>query len=240
MEKTGKRRKTGDQLSVSRKQVKPLENQLPPEPALQNIRGPKPKSVLNLRSPLSVAFRHIQGGWREYVVYVDLAARDGNTAMVRYRDCYQGLSKREKRLTWPEQLCELANVSPGELVAAVCRAVWETKASESSMISAMAHPQVLERTAVLAKKADHTRDRELFFRLTGSLPDKKGASINIFNQNQAAAADGALPVLNPARTRFRGVDEEVIEMSRELDAGAPFVVGNAVDHVSPEDNSADA
>ena len=88
------------------------------------------------------------------------------------------------------------------------------------MVSSMAHPEVLQKTAQLAKKAGHQRDRELFFRLTGSLPDKKGSSINIFNQN-AAVQNPKLPELNQPRTRFKGFDDEVIEMSRQLEA--PFV-----------------
>jgi hypothetical protein len=169
--------------------------------------------------------------WRNYIEYVDLAARNGDPDMARYRDCYLSLTPRDRRNHWPEQLCELANVSPGELVGAVCRMLWEAKAAESSMVSAMAHPQVLMATAEFARLPMCSRDRELFFRLTGSLPDKKGASINIINNPTAQA--GAIKLNGHAAAQLKSMDDEIIEMSR-LDApdDAPFLVKD----VPPEDH----
>lgn len=181
-----------------------------------------------------MAFRHIPGGWRRYIEYVDLAARKGDEAMARFRDSYEALDPREKAGVWPEQICDLANVSPGELVGTVCRQIWENKAAESSMVSSIAHPEVLMTTIRLAKKADNFRDRELYFRMTGSLPDRKGASINIFNQ--AAGGAPALPDLaQPAK--LQSFDDEIINMSRDLEVpDAPFVVRG---DVPPADHSAD-
>ena len=72
----------------------------------------------------------------------------------------------------------------------MCRAIWECGAAESSMICARAQPEILESTIERAREEDNYRDRELFFRLTGSLPDKNGVAINIINQ--PVAATGAL------------------------------------------------
>jgi hypothetical protein len=180
---------------------------------------------------LSVSFRHIRPGWRYYIRYVDFAARNGNQAMVRFRDTYLSLSLDERLRSWPEQICELSGVPPGELVGGVCRAIWEAKAAESSMISSIAHPEVLIEVAKLAKKPDHHRDRELFFRLTGSLPDRHGQSINIFNQ--AGVQETKLPDLAQGRARLKAFDEEVIEMSKTLDA--PFLVKEE-DDVPSEDH----
>lgn len=154
---------------------------------------------------------------------MDLAARNGDTAMGRYRDCFLSLTTRDRLGHWPEQICELANVPPEDLVGAVCREIWKSKSAESSMVSAIAHPKVLTRTAALASgAAKNFKDRELFFRLTGSLPDKKGASINIINNPTAQAGsvklDGEIGGL-------KSMDEEVIEMTRQLDPGrAPLLV----------------
>jgi len=187
-----------------------------------NVSEPKqPKLAPSSRSPLSVAFRHIRPDWRRYVEFVDLAARKGDAAMARYRDCYQALAPLDKIRAWPEQVCDLANVSPGELVGAVCRAIWESKAAESSMVSSIAHPELLLDTIKFARKEENYRDRELYFRMMGSLPDRKGASINIFNQ--AAGQVGELPDLT--RAKLRSFDEEVIEMSRDLESpDPPFLV----------------
>lgn len=99
-----------------------------------------PRLALAKCSPLSVAFRHIPGGWRRYIEYVDLAARKGDAAMEKIRDCYAALPAKDRANAWPEQICDAANVGPGELVGAVCRQIWETKAAESSMVSSIAHP----------------------------------------------------------------------------------------------------
>jgi hypothetical protein len=157
---------------------------------------------------------------------VDLAARNGDAAMVRYRECYLELTPQERRSHLPEEICERAGVAAGELMGAVCRAIWECGAAESSMLCAMAQPEVLERTVKLAKESEHFKDRELFFRLTGSLPDKGGTSINIVNQTMAAtgapAANGKV-----FSGTLKSFDEEIIEMSQLLDGA--FQVKNGED-----------
>lgn len=144
--------------------------------------------------------------------------------MVRFREAWLSLDEKDRQRTWPEQVCELADVPPGELIAGVCRAIWEAKAAESSMISSIAHPDILIEVAKMAKRPAHTRDRELFFRLTGSLPDRQGQSINIFNS--AGASGGIkLPDAAQGRERLKAFDDEVIEMERTLNA--PFLIKEA-------------
>lgn len=175
-----------------------------------------------------MAFRHIVGGWRRYIHYVDYAARNGNEAMARFRDCYRSLD-RHRQTAWPEQLCEMANVAPGELIAAVCRAIWETMSAESSMISSMAQPKVLAATIKCASRPDGYRDRELFMRATGQLPDRKGTSINIFAQATGQAAMIAPDLAPGPPSRLKTFDDEIVEMSRDLESpDAPFVVRNNV------------
>lgn len=225
MEKNGKP-PTG-RRRLPQPQEDPFENDpktpsLPPPPL--NVAERKgPKLARANRSPLSVAFRHITPDWRRYIQFVDLAARKGDVAMARFRDCYEALAPLDKARCWPEQLCDLAQVSPGELVGAVCRAIWESKAAESSMVSSIAHPELLMDTIRFAKKEENYRDRELYFRMMGSLPDRKGASINIYNQAAGQVGDA---VDLAGRAKLRTFDEEVIEMSRDLESAPdpPFLV----------------
>ena len=213
----------------------PIEHQPIPDPPLNVAQARSARIVLAERSPLSVAFRHIQPNWHHYIGYVELAARKGDIAMSRFRDCYRALSKSTRLRCWPEQICEMAQVAPGELVGAVCRQIWESKAAESSMISSIAHPELLMTTIRLAKVEENFRDRELFFRMAGSLPDRKGTSINIFNQ--AAGMSAELPDL-AGRAKLRTFDEEVIEMSRDLETpDPPFLLKPSEDQdVPPEDH----
>ena len=216
-------------------EVEPYENPLPPPPlnVIEKPKGHRPG--LSQRSPLSVAFRHIPGGWRRYIEYVDLAARRGDEAMARFCASYGSLTSRDKASVWPEQVCDLASVSPGDLVAAVCKQIWETKAAESSMISSIAHPEILMSTIKWAKKECNGRDRELYFRLAGSLPDRKGTSINIFNQ---AAGVAAQPPELAQPAKMRSFDDEIIEMDRDLETpNAPFVVKGS--NVPPDDYRSD-
>jgi len=175
-----------------------------------------------------MVFRKVKPSWRCYVEFVDFAARNGNEGMIRYRDCYNALSPRDRQHHWPEQICDLANVTPGELIGAVCRAIWESKAAESSIIAAIMHPRVLESISKFALDPDHYADRELYMRSTGSLPDRKGVSVNIVNSPGMPAA--SLTFDGPA-AKLPTMDEDVIEMSRHLD-GAAFVVKK---DVPPED-----
>ena len=192
-----------------------------PPPPLANGEG-KPPAWLKLRSPLSYSFRNIKP-WRDYIAYVDLAARNGDLAMARYRDTFSSLTADSQRKVLPEQICELAGVSPGELYGAVSRAMWETQGATSSMIGSIEHPKVLQKTARLAMKADHFKDREMFFAITGSLPHKKGASITIFNNPSASSHEVKLDM--QIRPKLKSFDEAVIDMSRELEpAGPPFLV----------------
>src|SRR5262249_26415596 len=116
----------------------------------------------------------------------------------------------------PEQLCDLAGITPGDLIGVISKTIWDTKSAASGIISAMAHPRVVERTALYAQRKDGYKDRELFFRATGSLPDKKGSSV-VINNNPQIAAVGGMP---SAQMRVAGelpdMDQEVVSLSKLL------------------------
>jgi hypothetical protein len=152
--------------------------------------------------------------------------------MARYRDCYLSLGPKDQRDHWPEQLCDLANVKPKQLVQTVLGAVWDSNAVESSMVSAMALPKVLQATAEFAQLPGGHRDRELMLRTTGRLPDRHGTSIQIYNRSSAEAGEIKL---ESQSIGLKSMDEEVVEMTRQLDApeGSPFLVKQ---DVPPEDH----
>lgn len=168
-----------------------------------------------------VAFRYIKPSWRNYIEYADMAARNGDEDMAKYVKCWLALTPKDRKLHYPEQLCELSGVKPDELVGAVCGAIWRAKSAEGSLVSAMAHPSVLARTAKAAEKTAGYKDRELFFRVTGNLPDKKGTSVVINNSPQTLVTGGAVgPGQLPGRQNhgLPSMDEEAIDMSRLLEA----------------------
>ena len=200
-------------------------------PDLKQRKTPTAKQSL-----LAELFRPIDPNWKHYIRYVDLAARKGDTAMARFMDAYNALPMMHKLGWWPEQVCQAAKVNPWELVGAVCRHMWETNASMSAMIASMAHPKLIESTLRFAKKEANFKDREMFFRMTGSLPDRKGASINIFTQAAGELQQGEQSLRGGKLKTF---DSEVIDMSRDLEDDGGKTLYKVFENVSREDSRED-
>lgn len=180
---------------------------------------------------LSSAFRSIRPGWRNYIHYVDLAARNGNPDMAKVIKVYKALPAKERNAIMPEQLCDQCNLLPADLFGAVCKELWRTSAGASSIIAATATPDVIGATAFYARHPEFSKDRELFLRATGMLPDKKGASVNIYNNPSPEAPD-----LGAQMKTLPTMEQDTLDMERELTApDDPPMFKKAVD-VQPEDS----
>lgn len=167
----------------------------------------------NVTSPLALTFKDLEPNWRAYIAYVDYAANDGNEDMKRIIDSFKGLTKREKELVMPERLCDLAGVRPSELVAAVCGQVWAHQSGESAMAAAILHPKIVRKTAKAAENIKWGgKDRELFFRISGSLPDKKGTTI--INNNNPQILNASASALSA--THLGSMSERTLEMEKLL------------------------
>ena len=195
-----------------------------PRPVQNRRTTNKPPTVAALKmadTPLSHAFRHIEPTWRNYIYYVDLAAKNGDEQMKLFVASYNALPASERRSITPERLCDLANVLPGELVGAVSRELWTYKQAESAITASVNHPKVIQQIAQYGCESPlGFNDRQLFLRATGTLPDKKGASIVINNTPQTANVN--LP--SAALGGFRPMDQSVIEMSKLLDEPAEELI----------------
>ena len=186
-----------------------------PKPVQHRMRGEAVSQKLTAMTPLSHAFRHIEPIWRNYIHYVQRASQAGDDQMSKYLASFHALPPKEQKSVMPETVCSLSGTQAGELIGAVSRYYWEERQSESVITAATNHPKMVQATAYWGQSlADCNRDRELFFRLTGGLPDKKGASIVIHNTNASAN----LPTSSPhAANGFRTMDQRVIEMGKLLD-----------------------
>ena len=134
--------------------------------------------------------------------------------MKKFTKHYDSLPPRERNVVTPEKICDLSGVAPRALVGAVSGEFWAHKHGESTITASALHPKMIEHTAWAAGFLDNNKDRELFFRLTGTLPDKKGASIVINNSPQNANVN--LPA-NASGGMFKSMDQSVVEMSKLLD-----------------------
>jgi uncharacterized protein YoaH (UPF0181 family) len=189
-------------------------------------------------TPLSHAFRHIEPTWRNYIYYANQAAQGGDPNMKKFMDSYNALPRREQQTVMPDKLCDLSGVSAGDLIAAVSKELWNHKQGESTITASVQHPKVIERTAYFAQAfVDNNKDRELFLRATGSLPDKKGAGIGI-NINFPQAPANNLPS-SAGMNGFRPMDQSIIEMSKLLDEPADENVINLGDAVPLSDEDAE-
>lgn len=141
-------------------------------------------------SPMAVDFRHLKPTWRAYIDYVSMAARDGDKDMARYLASFAQLSSKEQLTHTPETLCDLSGVKPADLFGSVCGQVWASSQREASMLIAINHPRIIEKTAKFAQTAKGVKDREMFHKGTGFLPTPKGAQISINNSPQMLQATG--------------------------------------------------
>ena len=81
------------------------------------VRGSgSPHDPIASTTAIAVAFRHIRPFWRNYIQYVDLAARGGDDRAKKYLAVWNQITARERRHHFPEQLCEMAGILPHELV----------------------------------------------------------------------------------------------------------------------------
>jgi len=141
--------------------------------------GKLTKSLHLKDSQMAVAFRHLKPSWRHYIDYCETAAKNGDPDADKLLRAYYKLTRREQVNHMPEQLCDLAGVKPEELFGIVATELWRTARMEANLIVAAAYPKVIERTAKLAETKNGFKDRELFHKATGFLPQPKGPSINI-------------------------------------------------------------
>ena len=187
-------------------------------------------------TPMITAFRWIRPHWWNYLDFVGTAARNGDKDMDKILKARDALTERERRAVTPERLCELAGVRDDDLVARVCGEIWRLKRAEGSIVTAMAYPKILDTVSRNATKAKEYDDRELFFRVTGALPDKKGTSVVIQNNPQTLVAGAALPQF--PKGDLLDMDEEIIELGRDF-SPAKFLTTTSMPLVVEEEESDD-
>jgi hypothetical protein len=168
------------------------------------------------QSPLAKSFSHIKPSWRDYVQYAELAGLEGNKDAVKFIEKWRELTATEQKSLMPEDICVLAEIRPSALFAAVCGQIYEYQQGESAMLAAINHPKMVKSIADFGNKyPDNYKDRELFMRTTGSLPDKGGASVHIHNNPQAVAAAGAA-ALDDGVPAFRNMKQSISALDKLL------------------------
>jgi len=204
-----------------------------------------------LHTPLSAAFRFVEPTWRNYIVYVDLEARTGNPDAKRYLECWLALSPSERRLHWPEQLCELAMVHTADLIRWVAGQAWQEGAARVSMCMSFMRDKVLQKTAEFAMaSSDNIQHAKLFMQSSGMLPASSprgggGSPVNIFTAPMASngsvvLADGHTEMPPAHTTGLRSMDEDIVDLSKIMQTGDTHCAAEALrDDVKDADDDDD-
>lgn len=213
-----------------------IEPESESEPPAQDRQRPHAPMQFG-HTPLSAAFRFVEPTWRNYIMYVDMESRAGNADAKRYLDNWRALSPQERKVHFPEQLCELASVSPSDLIRWVSGQAWQEGSAKAAMCLTFMRDRVLEKTAQFAiDSPDNYKHAELFMRAGGLLPSNNGRggpAVTIFNTPVASSGSvalaGARSESSPVeRSGLRDMDSEIVELSRIMQTEGPEPSGPGV------------
>lgn len=172
----------------------------------------------------SSANRHTRGssGWRGYIDYIRQAAMSDDEDALAYMKAFDLMTKKKQAEVLPEEVCDLSGVQPSDFIALVAKQVWLVHNGQSQIIAAVQHPRVLEATAKSAINVKNGgRDRELFFRINGNLPDKKGNSIIFAPQTLVMNGEAGPRTVPPGY--LPSMEEDVVSMDRLLDSSRTVI-----------------
>ena len=113
-------------------------------------------------------------------------------------DVYFSLPKVYRELLPVEAFCIAANVSPMRILEAITASCVRLGAQASTLIAAVNHPRVVEKTVEMALTDDGIEDRTTLHKATGFLPSPKGSQTNITIAQNATATSNAQSVAVPA------------------------------------------
>ena len=121
-----------------------------------------------------------------------------------------------------EAFCLAAGVPPIRALSLITASVVQMGANASTVILAISHPAVVQKTVEMALTDEGIEDRNTLHKASGFLPSPKGSqtTINVANNANASssAAAAALPAPAPEDTIRRLVDQFNARTGRELPA----------------------
>lgn len=206
---------------------RPIEAEptLPPLPPV--LAQDLTRQATNFASSLAVAFRFVEPTWRNYIQYVDLEARGGNADAKKFLSAWQALPPKERIGHMPEQLCELVNIQPMDLIGWVSRQAFNEGSAKANMALSFMRDKVLEKTAEFAMESpDNYKHAELFMKAGGLIQTGSGGNrsqqfspVSIYNMPVATATSMAAAKTTTNPNGVTNMDEQIIEISKIMQAG---------------------
>lgn len=136
-------------------------------------------------SSLSYAFRMV-GGIETAIAGARLV--HGEERIKKILWAYDQLSERDKRAVRLEDLCAAVEMAPSEFLAYVVPEIYRRGVDMAQLISAVAHPRIVEASVIAAQMSDGFSDRKLLLEASGFLPQKNGLVINNSNNQTTQTA----------------------------------------------------
>jgi hypothetical protein len=152
----------------------------------QVVVKPEFKNVLPFEPTLAYAFRSIGG--KESAIGGARLLAERDQRFLRVVTAFDSLSDSDKGTVRIEDLCAGAELTPGEFLGEVTKALWERNADIGRLIAAVNHPRVIESTIEHSASPFGGQDRKMLLEASGFLPTKQGLSINIDNSKKTLNA----------------------------------------------------
>jgi hypothetical protein len=122
---------------------------------------------------------------------------------------YLSIAKTLRKLLPIEAFCVAAGVSPLRALELITGAIVRLGANASTIIAAVNHPRVVEKTVEMALTDGGIEDRNTLHKAVGFLPQPKGSTTNIqlnANATSTAQSASAVPAPPPEQTIRRMVN----------------------------------
>jgi hypothetical protein len=142
-------------------------------------------------------------------------------------EVYYSIPKVMRGILPIEAFCLACDVPPLRCLEMIVASCVRMGSTASSMLAAVSHPKVVEKTIEYAMTPDGHSDRQDLHKATGFLPTPKPASVRVnVNQNQSAVAQAASVAPPPEQTIRRMVnrfnDQQLLEAEpAQLGEGQP-------------------
>ena len=178
-------------------------------------RDPPVKSLAPT-SRLAMVFRELaingKRDWKNWIVFCQHAADEGDEEMQRVVECYNGLKKRERASATPEFVADLANVAANDLAAEVFRSYLAYSNDASNLIAAAGLPDVVRTSVRVAKTKEGVQDRKMQFDHAAFLPQRQGGGIHV---NASANAENKSATIVSA-PELESMEKNTLRMTRIL------------------------
>ena len=117
--------------------------------------------------------------WLKYIEYLLRAKQTGALDLDAFIEAYGKTEDGKKAYHTPEELCEISGTPPRVIIGHIAGQLWELAHSESDMLLALNHVEIVRTAIEQAKTPGGFRDREALMKANGVLPIPTTQSLHL-------------------------------------------------------------